>query len=79
MPSGIVTLIIVTGSMLALFVVITTVGNNYSLNKTKLSDKVSTELLVGRPERKSREHICKLIFSLTSGEIILKADQLNKE
>lgn len=52
MPSGIVTLIIVTGSMLALFVIITTVGNNYSLNqiKTKLSDKVSTELLVGRPK-----------------------------
>lgn len=35
MPSGIVTLIIVTGSMLALFVIITTVGNNYSLNRIK--------------------------------------------
>ena len=35
MPSGIVTLIIVTGSMLALFVIITTVGNNYSLNQIK--------------------------------------------
>ena len=68
MPSGIVTLIIVTGSMLALFVIITTVGNNYSL----------TELLVGRPKRKSRELTSKLIFSLTSGEIIQTADQLNK-
>ena len=35
MPSGIVTLIIVTGSMLALFVIIITVGNNYSLNQIK--------------------------------------------
>ena len=35
MPSGIVTLIIVTGSMLALFVIITTVGNNYSLDRIK--------------------------------------------
>lgn len=38
MPSGIVTLIIVTGSMLALFVVITTVGNNYSLNQIKTNN-----------------------------------------
>ena len=35
MQSGIVTLIIVTGSMLALFVIITTIGNNYSLNQIK--------------------------------------------
>lgn len=81
MPSGIVTLIIVTGSMLALFVIITTVGNNYSLNqiKNKTVGQGRTELLVGRPKRKSRELTSKLIFSLTSGEIILKADQLNKE
>lgn len=35
MPSGIVTLIIVTGSMLALFIIISTVGNHYSLNRIK--------------------------------------------
>ena len=35
MPSGIVTLIIVTGSMFALFIIISTVGNYYSLNRIK--------------------------------------------
>lgn len=35
MPSGIVTLIIVTGSMFALFIIISTVGNHYSLNRIK--------------------------------------------
>lgn len=35
MPSGIITLIIVTGSMFALFIIITTVGNYYSLNQIK--------------------------------------------
>lgn len=33
--SGIITLIIVTGSMFALFIIITTIGNNYSLNRIK--------------------------------------------
>lgn len=81
MPSGIVTLIIVTGSMLALFVIITTVGNNYSLNQIKNKTVGQGQHGTARwaTKRKSREHICKLIFSLTSGEIILKADQLNKE
>ena len=41
--------------------------------------KDSTARLVGRPKRKSKKHTNELIFSLTSGEIILKADQLNKE
>ena len=35
MPSGIVTLIIVTGSMFALFIIISMVGNHYSLNRIK--------------------------------------------
>ena len=35
MPSGMVTLIIVTGSMFALFIIISTVGNHYSLNRIK--------------------------------------------
>lgn len=35
MPSGIITLIIVTGSMFALFIIISTVGNYYSLNRIK--------------------------------------------
>ena len=33
--SGIITLIVVTGSMFALFIIITTVGNHYSLNRIK--------------------------------------------
>ena len=33
--SGIITLIIVTGSMFALFILITTIGNHYSLNRIK--------------------------------------------
>ena len=33
--SGIITLIIVTGAMFALFIIITTVGNHYSLNRIK--------------------------------------------
>lgn len=35
MPSGIITLIIVTGSMFALFIIISTFGNYYSLNRIK--------------------------------------------
>lgn len=35
MPSGIITLIIVTGSMFALFIIISTVGNYYSINRIK--------------------------------------------
>lgn len=35
MPSGVITLIIVTGSMFALFIIISTVGNYYSLNRIK--------------------------------------------
>ena len=33
--SGLITLIIVTGSMFALFILITTIGNHYSLNRIK--------------------------------------------
>lgn len=80
MPSGIVTLIIVTGSMLALFVIITTVGNNYSLNqiknKTVGQGQHGTARLATKKEVK--KHTSKLIFSLMSGEIILKADQRSK-
>lgn len=35
MPTGVITLIIVTGSMFALFIIISTVGNYYSLNRIK--------------------------------------------
>lgn len=35
MPSGIITLIIVTGSMFALFIIISKLGNYYSLNRIK--------------------------------------------
>ena len=35
MPSGIITLIIVAGSMFALFIIISAVGNYYSLNRIK--------------------------------------------
>lgn len=35
MPSGVITLIIVAGSMFALFIIISTVGNYYSLNHIK--------------------------------------------
>ena len=51
--------------------------NHKALTK-KQSDKVSTARLVGRPKRKSKKHTNELIFSLTSGEIIQTADQLNK-
>ena len=33
--SGIITLIIVTGAMFAVFIIISTVGNYYSLNRIK--------------------------------------------
>ena len=33
--SGIITLIIVTGAMFAMFIIISTVGNYYSLNRIK--------------------------------------------
>ncbi len=80
MPSGIVTLIIVTGSMLALFVIITTVGNNYSLNQIKNKTVGQGQHGTARwaTKKESRELTSKLIFSLTSGEIIQTADQLNK-
>ena len=35
MPSGVITLIIVTGAMFAMFIIISTVGNYYSLNRIK--------------------------------------------
>ena len=35
MPSSVITLIIVAGSMFALFIIISTVGNHYSLNRIK--------------------------------------------
>ena len=35
MPSSVITLIVVAGSMFALFIIITTVGNYYSLNRIK--------------------------------------------
>lgn len=35
MPSGVITLIIVAGSMFALFIIISMVGNHYSLNRIK--------------------------------------------
>ena len=35
MPSGIITLIIATGAMFAMFIIISTVGNYYSLNRIK--------------------------------------------
>ena len=35
MPSSVITLIIVAGSMFALFIIISTVGNHYSLNQIK--------------------------------------------
>ncbi len=35
MPSGIITLIIVTGAMFAMYIIISTVGNYYSLNRIK--------------------------------------------
>ena len=35
MPSSVIILIIVAGSMFALFIIISTVGNHYSLNRIK--------------------------------------------
>lgn len=35
MPSGIITLIIATGTMFAMLIIISTVGNYYSLNRIK--------------------------------------------
>lgn len=35
MPSSVITLIIVVASMFAFFIIITTVGNHYSLNRIK--------------------------------------------
>ena len=54
MPSGVITLIIVTGSMFALFIIISMVGNHYSLNqiKNKTVDKVSTARLVGQLKKR---------------------------
>lgn len=81
MPSSVITLIIVTGSMFALFIIISTVGNYYSLNRIKNKTVGQGQYGTARwaHKRKSKKHTNELIFSLTSGEIILTADQLNKE
>lgn len=80
MPSSVITLIIVAGSMFALFIIISTVGNHYSLNRIKNKTVGQGQYGTARwaTKRKSRELTSKLIFSLTSGEIIQTADQLNK-
>ena len=54
MPSGVITLIIVTGSMFALFIIISTVGNYYSLNriKNKTVGQGQHGRLVGRPKKR---------------------------
>jgi len=80
MPSGVITLIIVAGSMFALFIIISTVGNHYSLNRIK--NKTVGQGQYGTTRWATKKEVKKntneLIFSLTSGEIIQTADQLNK-
>ena len=81
MPSSVITLIIVAGSMFALFIIITTVGNYYSLNRIKNKTVGQGQYGTARwaTKKEIKRTISKLIFSQMSGGKILTADQLNKE
>ena len=80
MPSGVITLIIVTGSMFALFIIISTVGNYYSLNRIK--NKTVGQGQHGTARWATKKEIKRtykhINFSLTSGEKIRIADLLNR-
>ena len=80
MPSSVITLIVVAGSMFALFIIITTVGNYYSLNRIKNKTVGQGQHGTARwaTKKEVKKHTSKLIFSLTSGEIIQTADQRSK-
>lgn len=80
MPSSVITLIIVAGSMFALFIIISTVGNYYSLNRIKNKTVGQGQHGTARwaTKKEVKKHTNELIFSLTSGEIIQTADQRSK-
>lgn len=78
--SGIITLIIVTGAMFAVFIIISTVGNYYSLNRImdKTIGQGQHEQLGGRPKKRYETPTSKLIFSRLNGEQIPTAGLRNK-
>lgn len=80
MPSGIITLIIATGTMFAMLIIISTVGNYYSLNRIK--DKTVGQGQHGTArwatKKEVKKHTNELIFSRMNGEKIPTADLRNK-
>lgn len=80
MPSGIITLIIATGTMFAMLIIISTVGNYYSLNRIKDKTVGQGQHGTARWATKKRYETptSKLIFSRLNGEQIPTADLRNK-
>ena len=80
MPSGIITLIIVTGSMFALFIIISTVGNYYSLNRIKNKTVGQGQHGTARwaTKKEVKKPTSRLISNPMNGVQIPTADQLNK-
>lgn len=80
MPSEIITLIIVTGAMFAMFIIISTVGNYYSLNRIKDKTVGQGQHGTARWATKKRYETptSKLFFSRLNGEQIPTADLRNK-
>lgn len=80
MPSGIITLIIATGTMFAMFIIISTVGNYYSLNRIK--DKTVGQGQHGTARWATKKEIRntykQVVFSRLNGEQIPTADLRNK-
>lgn len=80
MPSSVITLIIVAGSMFALFIIISTVGNYYSLNRIKNKTVGQGQYGTARwaTKKRLREPTIRLISNPMNGVQIPTADQLNK-
>lgn len=80
MPSGIITLIIATGTMFAMLIIISTVGNYYSLNRIK--DKTVGQGQHGTARWATKKEIRntykQVDFSRLNGEQIPTADLRNK-
>ena len=80
MPSGVITLIIVTGSMFALFIIISMVGNHYSLNQIKNKTVGQGQHGTARwaTKKEIRERTNKLILNQMNGVQFPTADQRSK-
>lgn len=80
MPSGVITLIIVTGAMFAMFIIISTVGNYYSLNRIK--DKTVGQGQHGTARWATKKEIRntykQVVFSRMNGEQLPTVDLRNK-